>query len=578
MVPAILAAAALAAGLPSPTPATIAALPPAATAGAGATLPFVEYEAENATTNGAPVGPDRRFTTLAAEASGRRAVRLEGKGRFVEFTLDRPANALTARIAVPDGSDGRGIDATLGIYVDGKRIGSLAATSRYGWFYGAYPFTNRPADGRPHHFFDEPRLLLGRLLPAGTRVQLRVGEGDDASWYAVDLADFEHVPPPSPQPRGAISLLRFGADPSGRRDSSAAFRRAVAHASRSGRTLWIPPGTFRVAGHVLVDRVTIAGAGPWHSVLHGDRIGLYGRKAPRGSRRVTLRGFALFGEVKARDDHDQVNGIGGAIGGGSLIEDLWIQHVKVGLWFDGPMDGITIRRLRILDTIADGLNFHRGVSHATVEESFVRNTGDDGLAAWSGKLADHHVAFRRNTVILPVLANGIALYGGRDLEVSGNLVADTLTEGGGIHVGNRFSAIPLSGAIGIGGNAIVRAGSLDPHWHFGVGAFWLYARDAPIAAEIAFRDNRIVDSSEEAILLLGKPIETLIVDGLEIDGAGTHAFTLRGEARVALRGVRARNLGGAAILRCAPTPAPTDLGGNIGLSSSSSEGCVGLAN
>ena len=66
---------------------------------------------------------------------------------------------------------------------------------------------------------------------------------------------------------------------------------------------------------------------------------------------------------------------GGAIGGGSLIRNLWIQHTKVGLWFDGPMHGLTVSGLRILDTMADGLNFRGGVSDAVVENNFLRNTG-----------------------------------------------------------------------------------------------------------------------------------------------------------------------------------------------------------
>lgn len=571
MVPAWLTlAAALAV---APTPSTIAALPPEASAGRGASLPFVEYEAENATTNGDRIGPDRRFTTLAAEASGREAIRLQGPGRFVEFTLARPANALTARIAIPDSADGKGLDASIGIYVEGQRIGALAATSRYGWYYGAYPFSNRPADGRPHHVFDEARLLLERTLPAGTRVQLRIGEGDGAPWYAVDLADFELVPPPSPPPPGVLLLTRFGADPSGRIDSSGAFRRGVAKAAASGRTLWIPPGNFRVEGHVVVDRVTIAGAGSWHSVLTGRRIGLYGRPAPGGSQRVVLRDFAIFGDVRERRDHDQVNGIGGAMGGGSRIENLWIQHVKVGLWFDGPMDGIIVRGLRILDTAADGLNFHRGVSHAIAENNFVRNSGDDGLAAWSGIAADHHIAFRHNTVIAPILANGIALYGGHDLEVSGNVVADTVTEGGGLHIGNRFAAVPVSGAIDLVDNLVVRSGSFDPRWRFGVGAFWLYALDAPIEARISVRGLRILDSSEEAVSLMGKAINGLHLKDVTILGARSHALTLRSAGSADIAGMTVAGLGAEAVLDCSQGFVLDDLGGNRGIDSRTRAGC-----
>jgi hypothetical protein len=65
-------------------------LDPGVTAGVGAPLDFAEYEAENGVTNGRIVGPDRTFATLASEASGRRAVLLEGPGDYVEFRLSAP--------------------------------------------------------------------------------------------------------------------------------------------------------------------------------------------------------------------------------------------------------------------------------------------------------------------------------------------------------------------------------------------------------------------------------------------------------------------------------------------------------
>ncbi|MDB5450055.1 MAG: coagulation factor 5/8 type protein, partial [Phenylobacterium sp.] len=205
---------------PSPTPATVAALAPQATLGRGARTPFVEYEAENGLTDGEIIGPDRTFTSLAAEASGRRAVRLEGVGGYVEFILDRPADAVSLRYALPDSADGSGLDGQIALYADGVRLGALALTSRYGWFYGHYPFTNQPKDGRPHHFYDESRLRLGRVLPAGTQVQFVVEKADAAAWRVLVLAYFELVGPASQPPQHAISILRFGADPAGAKDSS----------------------------------------------------------------------------------------------------------------------------------------------------------------------------------------------------------------------------------------------------------------------------------------------------------------------------------------------------------------------
>jgi hypothetical protein len=559
--------------LVAPAPGTATAPPAGETPGRGARVPFIEHEAEAAITNGPLIGPDRTFTTLAAEASGRRAVLLDRPGRFVEFTLRAPANALTVRGAIPDGADGRGIDATLGVVVEGEHIATLAMSSRYGWFYGDYPFSNRPADGKPHHFFDETRVMLGRTLPAGARVRLAVGAGDTAPWYAIDLADFELVPSPAMPPAGAISIVDFGGDARGKTDSYPAMVAAITAARRRGVPVWIPPGTFRIDRHVTVDRVAIVGAGPWHSVLRGDGIGLYGRKAPRGSRAVTLRDFALIGEVKERVDTDQLAGIGGAIGGGSEISNLWIQHHKVGIWLDGPATGIAVRGVRIVDQTADGLNFRRGISDAVVEDSFVRNSGDDGLAAWSHHESNRNIVFRNNTVVAPILANGIAIYGGRDITITGNLVADSVTQGGGIHVGNRFSAAPLAGEIRIDDNRIVRGGSFDPNWRFGVGALWVYALDAPIAAQLRLRRLALIDSTLPAIHFIGKPIAEATLEDITIDGAGGSAFQLQSGGRAILSDVVANGLSGPGVLSCGASFELVDRGGNRGIEGRSGD-CV----
>jgi hypothetical protein len=52
----------------------------------------------------------------------------------------------------------------------------LELTSRYSHVYGAYPFTNNPADGDQQHYFDDVRVVFPRTLPASrpcARGQLR---------------------------------------------------------------------------------------------------------------------------------------------------------------------------------------------------------------------------------------------------------------------------------------------------------------------------------------------------------------------------------------------------------------------
>ncbi|GAA3366495.1 hypothetical protein [Saccharopolyspora gregorii] len=71
------AVALLAAG--TTAPATAAAEPDAR---AGAQTPFTSGEAEDAETNGTVLGPDLTQGSLASEASGRRAVTLDGPDRL----------------------------------------------------------------------------------------------------------------------------------------------------------------------------------------------------------------------------------------------------------------------------------------------------------------------------------------------------------------------------------------------------------------------------------------------------------------------------------------------------------------
>lgn len=548
-IPACLVAGSLAAS--KPTVATLAGVPVAELHGRGAAVPFMEYEAENGCFTGTLIGPSRALHTIAAEASGRRAVRLDARGQFIEFTLASAANAVTVRYAIPDSADGSGQSASLGVYAGGVRLGSLAVTSRYGWFYGAYPFTNRPGDGGPHHVFDEARMRLGRVLPAGTKVRIAVGPEDRSAWYVVDLADFELVPPPLRRPPGSLTIGDFGADPSGRADSAPAFAAGIAAARRRHRSLWIGPGSYRVDRHLTVDRVTITGAGPWYSILRGTGVGLYGRSAPGGSSAVHLAHFAIVGEVDARNDQVKLAAIGGALGGGSSIDDLWLQHHKSGVWLDGPLHGIRISRLRILDTTADGINLRRGVGDARIENVFVRNSGDDGIASWSHYQPDRNVTIAHDTVVAPILANGIAVYGGRDIRLSANVVADTLTEGGGIHLGNRFDAVPLAGRIALADNLLLRSGSFDPNWRFGVGALWLYALDHPIDADIRVRRTELVDSTFEAIQLIGKPIRSVRLADTVIKGA-SRWLRVQSAGQASVSNLRADRLDEQGYARCDP--------------------------
>ena len=62
-------------------------------------------------------------------------------------------------------------------------------------------------------------------------------------------------------------------------DSTNAFNAAIT-AAGAGGTVWIPPGTYNIPGHIIVNNVTVEGAGMWYSTVTGTAPGFYGNSAP----------------------------------------------------------------------------------------------------------------------------------------------------------------------------------------------------------------------------------------------------------------------------------------------------------
>ncbi|MEV7391359.1 choice-of-anchor D domain-containing protein [Streptomyces sp. NPDC091215] len=539
----------------------------AATGGSGASLPYVEVQAENSATNGSTIGPSYTQGQLADEASYRKATTLQGTGEYVTFTTPVATNSINFRYSIPDTSGGSVYTAALSLYINGVKQPDFTLTNAYSWYYGSYPFTNTPGSN-PHHFFDEAHRLFSTTYPAGTTFKLQIDSGDTASSYTIDFADFEQVGAALTAPSGSVSVTSKGADPTGATDATSAFNAAISAAGPGG-TVWIPPGTYNIPGHISVNGVTIAGAGMWYSTVTGAAPGFYGNSAPSPSTGVHLQNFAIFGDVQERNDSAQVNGIGGAMSN-STVSNLWIDHMKVGAWMDGPMDGLTFSGMRIRDTTADGINFHGAVTNSKVTNSDIRNTGDDGIATWadSGIGADANDTISNNTVSLQILANGIAIYGGHDNTVSGNRVVDSgITQGGGIHVGQRFSSTPV-GTTTISDNTMVRDGSLDPNWQFGVGALWFDGSQGAITGPINVTNALIQQSPYEAVQWVEGTISGVNLDNVTIAGTGTFALQEQTGGAAKFTNVTATGVGySSPVYSCSVGSfTVTDGGGNSGIS------------
>ncbi len=557
--PALATAVALAAG-------TLVALAPApAHAAAGATLPFTSVEAESGVSTGTGIGPDHTQGTLASEASGRRAVRLDA-GQRIEFTVPRAANAVNLAHSVPDGRSG-----TLDVYVNGQKLAqTLPVTSKY-----SYVDTPWIPGARTHHFYANARMLLGRDLQAGDTVAFQATDVP----VTVDVADFEQAADPAARPAGSVSVTDKGADPTGRGDSTQAFRDAITAAQ--GGVVWIPPGEYRLTSSLSgVQNVTLRGAGHWHSVVRTSRF--IDQQSSSGN--VHIRDFAVIGEVTERVDSSPDNFVNGSLGPNSSVSGMWLQHLKVGLWLTGTNDNLVVENNRFLDMTADGLNLNGNARGVKVRNNFLRNQGDDALAMWSLYAPNTDSSFENNTISQPNLANGIAIYGGTDITVRNNLVSDTNALGSGIAISNQKFLDPfhpLAGTITVDGNTLVRTGAMNPNWNHPMAALRVDPYDSPIEAQVRITDTTVTDSPYSAFEFVsgsgrGYAARNITVDGATVNRVGTVVVQAETQGAATFRDVTATDVGSAGVYNC-PYPSGsgtftvTDGGGNSGWDSTWSD-------
>ena len=434
-------------------------------------------------TTGTVLGPSREPFRVETESSGLRCVRLSAAGAHVQFVAIAPANALVVRYSLPDSESGGGVRSHLGLYVNSRRVQTVALDSRYSWLYGKYPFSNHPADGKPRNFYDEVRVQ-NLSIRAGDLVRLQ-WEIKDAADCILDLVDTEEIAPPLAQPAGSISIADYDAKLGNGSDATEPLRRCIAAAAAKGGIVWVPPGEYRITGDILLpSHVTIQGAGMWQTSFVGDPA-LYGHADRRVRFRlkgceIVLADFSIRGRLDYRNDQEPNDGVVGAGCADCAIRRLWIEHTKVGIWvYNGA--NLRIEGCRFRNTLADGVNLCVGTYGTVVENCTARGTGDDCFAIWPAASDQGFVSqaqpgdnvFRHCTGQLPFLANGAAIYGGHSNRIE-NCAFTDITAGCGILISSTFpTANPatgvdynFSGTTAISGCELRRCGGWDHDWGY----------------------------------------------------------------------------------------------------------------
>jgi hypothetical protein len=504
-------------------------------AGRGASVPWVEYEAEDGETNATIVGPSTKVGDLAGEASGRKAVKLSSTGDHVQWITTAPANSIVIRNCIPDAPKGGGIDATISLYVNGVFRKSITLSSKNSWLYGneGDP-TKNPAEGNPRRLYDEAQALVGEI-PAGAKVKLQKDSGDTADYYGIDFIDLEQVAPPLPRPARYISITdaALGGIKSGD-DCSSALAQAIELCQQGKYAgVYIPQGTFIQTEQAVIKGVTVRGAGMWYSKLYNP----YAIDGDLGDLGFIIDGpnckfydFALFGNNNRRENGGKA--FCNTTFAKMEVGNVWIEHTLCGLWVGGkgPSIGLHVYNTRIRNTFADGINLCNATQSSLIENCTARNTGDDAFAMWSAKdMASGPVQnniIRNCTVQLPWRAAAFAIYGGANNIIQDCVALDTLTYPG-VTLSTEFDPVPFSGTTKIQRVSLVRCGGafwndagLGEPQQFG--AIWFYACK-PQYSGIVVKDVDIISPTYAGIVFQSKDgtIVNPSISNVKIKDAGT---------------------------------------------------------
>jgi hypothetical protein len=220
--------------------------------------------------------------------------------------------------------------------------------------------------------------------------------------------------------------------------------------------------------------------------------------------------FAIFGGSNTRTGNGKP--FNNAYGDGSVMRDLWIEHMSSAFWVGGSSgvtNRLTIDRCRIRNLGGDGINLCNGTKNSTVVNTTVRSSGDDGIAIWSAPEYDGPAGgidyagcannvVKNCTVELPWRANAFAIYGGKDNTIRDCIARDTLTYAG-VNISSTFKPRPFTGETRVENVLIERCGGT--FWNGQqFGAVWVMADDLKIPNAV-FKNVRIVEPTYSGIML-----------------------------------------------------------------------------
>ncbi|MGG4107079.1 discoidin domain-containing protein [Paenibacillus lautus] len=517
----------------------------------GASMPYTRYDTDDALRGGGALlksAPTFDQALTASEASGQRYVALPSNGSNLEWTV-RPGEGgagVTMRYTMPDSPDGMGLTGSLDVYVNGTKKKTVPLTSYYNWQYFS---SDHPADapggGRPLFRFDEVHWKMDTPLQPGDHIRIQKSNADNLE-YGVDFIEIEPVPAAIARPANSVSVTDFGATPNDGQDDLSAFEAAVQAAASTGKTLYIPEGTFHLGnmwkiGSVgnMIDDIKIMGAGIWHTnIKFTNPNAASGGISLRITGQLDFSHIYLNSNLRSRYNQNAIyKGFMDNFGTNSKIHNVWVEHFECGFWVGDYAhtpaiiaEGLIIENSRIRNNLADGVNFAQGTSHSTVRNSSIRNNGDDGLAVWTsnvnGAPAGVNNTFSYNTIENNWRAAAIAFFGGSGHKATHNLIVDTVG-GSGIRMNTVFPGYHFQNNTGIlfSDTTIIGSGTSKDLYDGERGAIDLEASNDAIR-NVTFTNIDILNTQRSAVQLgYGGGFQNIVFNNIHIDGTGLDGIT-----------------------------------------------------
>lgn len=423
------------------------------------------------------------------------------------------------RFTMPDSADGMGLTGALDVYVNGTKAKTIPLTSYYAWQYfsGDQP-GDAPSAGRPLFRFDEVHWKMDTPLQPGDTIRIQKNNGDSLE-YGVDFLEIEPVPAAIARPANSVSVTDYGAVAGDGQDDLAAFNSAVTAAVSSGKSLYIPAGTFNlssmwVIGSVsnMINNITITGAGYWHTNLQFTNPNAAGGGISfRVQGKLDFSNLYMNSNLRSRYNQNAIyKGLMDNFGNNSVIHDVWIEHFECGMWVGDYArtpaifaNNLLVENSRIRNNLADGINFSQGTSNSTVRNTNVRNNGDDGLAVWPsntfGAPDGVNNTFSYNTIENNWRAGAIGIFGGSGHKADHNYIIDTVG-GSGIRLNTTFPGAHFNSNTGMifSDTTIINSGTSRDLYDGERGAIDLEASSDPIK-NVTFTNIDIINTQRDAI-------------------------------------------------------------------------------